>query len=81
MSFATLSSVTGGGDDDAAVVVDADAGTGSDTVGGAWLTGFFFNVVFFSSMVMYGGWQWYHKARHMGNRHGSEGGKMVGCMV
>ena len=35
MSFAMLSSVTGGGDDDAAVVVDADAGTGGDTAGGA----------------------------------------------
>jgi len=35
MSFVMLSSVTGGCDDDAAVVVDVDAGTGSDTVGGA----------------------------------------------
>ena len=35
MSFAMLSSVTGGGDDDAAVVVDVDAGAGGDTVGNA----------------------------------------------
>jgi len=57
MSFVRLSSVTGGSDDDAAVVIDADAGTGGDTAGGAWLTGFFFNVVFFSSRVRYGRWQ------------------------
>jgi len=51
-----LSSVTGGSDDNAAVVIDVDADTGSDTAGGAWLTGFF-NVVFFSSMVTYDRWQ------------------------
>jgi len=56
MSFMMLSSVTGGGDDDAAVVVDADADAGSNTAGSAWLAGFFFDTVFFSSMVMYGGW-------------------------
>ena len=50
MSFARLSSDTGGSVDDA---VDADAGAGSNIVGGAWLTGFFFNMVFFSSMVTY----------------------------
>ena len=50
MSFARLSSDTGGGADDA---VDADAGAGGEIVGGAWLTGFFFDVVFFSSMVTY----------------------------
>ena len=50
MSFARLSFDTGGGADDA---VDADAGTGSDTAGSAWLTGFFFDMVFFSGMVMY----------------------------
>ena len=50
MSFARLSSDTGGGADDA---VDADAGAGGDTAGGAWLTGFFFDVVFFSGMVTY----------------------------
>ena len=50
MSFARLSSDTGGSADDA---VDADAGAGGDTVGSAWLTGFFFDMVFFSSMVMY----------------------------
>jgi len=55
-NFTMLSSVTGGSDDDAAVVVDVDAGTGSNTAGGAWLTGFFFNVVFFSNMAMYGRW-------------------------
>ena len=46
-----LSSVTGGSDDGAAVVIGADAGTGGNTAGGAWLTGFF------SSVVMYGRWQ------------------------
>ena len=50
MSFVRLSSDTGGGADDA---VDADAGTGSDTADGAWLTGFFFDMVFFSGMVTY----------------------------
>ena len=50
MSFMRLSSDTGDGADDA---VDADAGAGSDTAGSAWLTGFFFNMVFFSGMVMY----------------------------
>ena len=50
MSFARLSSDTGGSADDA---IDADAGAGGDTAGRAWLTGFFFNMVFFSSMVMY----------------------------
>ena len=48
-----LSSVAGGGGDDAAAVFDVDTGTGGDTAGGAWLTGFFFDVVFFSSMVTY----------------------------
>ena len=57
MSFARLSSDTGVGVDDAAVVFNVDTGTGGDTVGGAWLTGFFFDVVLFSGMVMYGGWQ------------------------
>ena len=49
-----LSSVAGGGGDDAAAIFDADTGAGSNTVGGAWLTGFFFNVVFFSGIVTYG---------------------------
>ena len=44
-----LSSVTGGSDGNAAVVIDVDAGTGGDTAGGAWLTGFFFNVAMWSS--------------------------------
>ena len=52
MSFAMLSSVAGGGGNDAAAVFDADTGIGSNTAGGAWLTGFFFEAVFFSSMVM-----------------------------
>ena len=52
-----LSSVAGGGGDDVAAIFDADTGAGSDTAGGAWLTGFFFNVVFFSGIVMYGEWQ------------------------
>ena len=51
-----LSSVAGGSGDDAAAVFDADTGAGSDTAGGAWLTGFFFNVVFFSGIVTYGKW-------------------------
>ena len=50
MSFTRLSSDTGGSADD---TIDADAGTGGDTAGSAWLTGFFFNMVFFSGMVMY----------------------------
>ena len=49
MSFARLSSDTGGSAD----AVDADAGAGGDTAGGAWLTGFFFDMVFFSGMVTY----------------------------
>jgi len=49
MSFVMLSSVTGGSDGNAAVVIDVDAGTGGDTAGGAWLTGFFFNVAMWSS--------------------------------
>ena len=52
--LAMLSSVAGGGGNDAAAVFDADTGAGGDTVGGAWLTGFFFDVVFFSGMVMCG---------------------------
>jgi len=81
MSFVMLPSVTGGSDDNAAVVIDVDADTGSDTAGGAWLTGFFFNVVFFSGMVTYGRWQWCHKAQCMGDRHGSKGGETVGHMA
>ena len=54
MSFAMLSSVAGGGGDDVAAVFNADAGAGGNTVGGAWLTGFFFNVGFFSGIVTYG---------------------------
>jgi len=76
MSFMRLSSDTGGGADDA-VAVAAGAGTGGDTAGGAWLTGFFFNVVFFSGMVTYDGWQGCHKARRMGDGHENEGGKTV----
>jgi len=76
MSFARLSSDTGGGADDA-VAVAADAGAGSNTAGDAWLTGFFFNVVFFSGMVMYEGWQGCHKAQRMGDRRENEGGKTV----
>ena len=53
---AMLSSVAGGGGDDAAAIFDADTGAGGDTAGGAWLTGFF-NVVFFSGIVMYGEWR------------------------
>ena len=56
MSFAMLSSVLGGSGDDAAAIFDADTGAGSDTVGSTWLTGFFFNVVFFSGIVTYGKW-------------------------
>ena len=52
-----LSFVAGGGGDDAAAIFDAETGADGDTVGGAWLTGFFFNVVFFSGIVMYGEWQ------------------------
>ena len=54
MSFAMLSSVAGGSGNDAAAIFDADTGAGGDTVDGAWLTGFFFDVVFFPSMVMCG---------------------------
>ena len=54
MSFARLSSDTGGCGNDAAAVFDANTGTGSDTAGGAWFTGFFFDVVFFSGMVTCG---------------------------
>ena len=50
MSFTRLSSDTGGSADDA---VDTDAGAGGDIAGGAWLTGFFFDIVFFSGMVTY----------------------------
>ena len=57
MSFAMLSSVAGGGGNDAAAVFDADTGAGGNAAGGAWLTGFFFNVVFFSSIVTYGKWR------------------------
>jgi hypothetical protein len=57
MSFAMLSSDTGGGGDDAAAVFDANTGAGGDTVAGAWLAGFFFDEVFFSGMVTYGGWR------------------------
>ena len=57
MSFAMLSFVAGGVGDDVAAVFNAETGAGGDTAGGAWLTGFFFNVVFFSSIVMYGEWQ------------------------
>ena len=53
MSFTMLSSVAGGGGDDVAAVFNADTGAGGDTAGGAWLTGFFFDMVFFSGMVMY----------------------------
>jgi len=52
-----LSSDTGGGGDDAAAVFDADTGARGDTVAGAWLAGFFFDEVFFSGMVTYGGWR------------------------
>ena len=54
MSFAMLSSVAGGGGDDVAAIFNAETGVGGDTAGGAWLTGFFFNVVFFSGIVTYG---------------------------
>ena len=74
MSFARLSSDTGGSADDA---VAAGAGAGSNTAGGAWLTGFFFNVVFFSSMVTYDRWQGCHKAWRMGDGRENEGSKMV----
>jgi hypothetical protein len=57
MSFAMLSSDTGGGGDDAAAVFDANTGAGGDTVAGAWLAGFFFDEVFFSGMVTYGRWR------------------------
>ena len=57
MSFERLSSDTGGGGDDAAAVFDADTGAGGDTAGGAWLIGFFFDMVFFSGMVMCGRWR------------------------
>ena len=56
MARAMLSFVAGGGGDDVAAIFDAETGAGGDTVGGAWLTGFFFNVVFFSGIVMYGEW-------------------------
>ena len=52
MSFTMLSSVAGGSGDDAAAIFDVDTSAGSNTVGGAWLTGFFFEAVFFSGMVM-----------------------------
>ena len=81
MSFAMLSSVVGGGGDDVAVVFNADTGAGGDTAGGAWITGFFFNVVFFSSIVTYGESQWCHKAWHMGNRCGNEDGEAVRHMT
>ena len=75
MSFARLSSDTGGGADDA---VDADAGAGGDTAGGAWLTGFFFNMLFFSSMVMY---QIYHKVQHRRCKGNRCRDKTVGCVA
>ena len=57
MSFTRLISDTGGGGNDAAAVFDVDTGAGGNTVGGAWLTGFFFDTVFFSGMVMCGRWR------------------------
>jgi len=53
MSFARLSFDTGGSDNDVAAVDNVEAGAGSNTAASAWLTGFFFNVVFFSGMVMH----------------------------
>ena len=71
MSFAMLSSVEGGGGDDAAAVFNVDTGAGGDTVGSAWLTGFFFNVrsllfwhcniwrmAVMSQGTVYGQWTW-----------------------
>ena len=52
-----LSFVAGGSGDDAAAIFNAETCAGGDTVSGAWLTGFFFNVVFFSGIVMYGEWR------------------------
>jgi len=67
-----LSSDTSSGDDSAAVVVDASAG--SNTVGGGCVMGYFFDAGFFSGMVTYGGdvTTWC-----MGDGRGSKGGKMV----
>jgi hypothetical protein len=56
MSFARLSSDTGGNGDNAAAVFDVDTGAGDDTAGSAWLADFFFDAVFFSSMVTYDRW-------------------------
>ena len=51
MSFVMLSSVAGDSGNDVAAIFNANTGAGSDTVSGASLTGFFFEVVFFSCMV------------------------------
>jgi hypothetical protein len=57
MSFARLSSDTGGDGDNAAAVFDVDTGAGGDTAGSAWLADFFFDAVFFSGMVTYDRWR------------------------
>ena len=51
-----LSFVAGGGGDDVAAVFNVETGASRDTVGGAWLTSFFFNIVFFSGIVTHGEW-------------------------
>ena len=48
-----LSFVAGDSGNDAAVIFNAETGAGGYTAGGAWLTGFFFNVVFFSGIVIW----------------------------
>jgi hypothetical protein len=57
MSFARLSSDTGGDGDNAAAIFDADTVAGGDTAGSAWFAGFFFDAGFFSGMVTYDGWR------------------------
>jgi hypothetical protein len=79
MSFAMLSSVTSGGSDGVVVAVDADTGTAGNTAGSNWLTGFFFNAVFFSGMVTYDVWQWCHKKQCVQYR--TADGHVKGCRV